>query len=137
MRKVSAFGPCIGSIEADRPLLDDLRVNALAAAFRDPRFPPLEPEELDELTIEVSVLSRKVPLGVASEADLISSLRPGVDGLLLEVGRHRATFLPSVWKQLSAPEIFVRELKRKAGLPIDYWSEDLRLWRYTTTAYAE
>jgi AmmeMemoRadiSam system protein A len=121
---------CIGSLEARRPLADDVAANARAAALEDYRFSPLEEHELAGVEIEISVLTPTAPLPVRSEAELLARLRPGVDGLVLEEGGRRATFLPVVWKQLPAPADFLAHLKRKAGLPADYWSPSLRFARY-------
>lgn len=128
---------CIGSLEAHRPLLDDLRANARAAAFDDPRFPPLAAEELAATRVEVSVLSPAEPMSFRDEADFLARLRPGVDGVILEYGWHRATFLPQVWDQLPEPRQFMAQLKRKAGLAPDFWSPDLRLSRYGVEKFKE
>lgn len=128
---------CIGSLEAYRPLLTDVRENAMAAAFRDPRFPPLTADELPRTTIEISLLSPLEEMTFESEADLLSQLRPGVDGLLLEHGPQRGTFLPAVWRGLAEPEAFLRQLKRKAGLEEDFWSAELSVRRYTTRTWSD
>lgn len=128
---------CIGSLVAQRPLLEDLVHNARAAAFEDPRFPPLTEDELDRTQVEVSILSKPEPLHFRDEADALSQLRPGVDGVILEAGWHRATFLPQVWEQLPDPWAFLAHLKQKAGLAPDYWSDDLRLYRYSVEKYKE
>lgn len=128
---------CIGSLEAHRPLLDDLRANARAAAFGDPRFPPLDVEELDGTQVEVSILSRPEPMSFRNEADLLARLRPGIDGVILEYGWHRATFLPQVWEQLPEPRQFIAQLKRKAGLAADFWAEDIRVSRYSVEKFKE
>lgn len=128
---------CIGSLEAYRPLREDVIDNAVAAACRDPRFPPLAATELPRVKVEVSLLSPPEPLAVASEAEAWARVRPGIDGIVLEVGRHRATFLPQVWDQLPTPQEFFAHLKRKAGLPADFWSPDLRLSRYTVRKWSE
>jgi hypothetical protein len=128
---------CIGSLEAHRPLAEDLEANALAAAFRDPRFPPLEEGELDRLHVEVSILSKPEPMHFSNEADALSQLEPGVDGVILEHGWHRATFLPQVWDQLPNRRQFMAHLKAKAGLPTDFWAEDLRLSRYRVEKFEE
>ena len=128
---------CIGSLEARRPLLEDLRANALAAAFGDPRFPPLGEEELDGIQVEVSILSRPEPVGFRDEADLLARLRPGIDGVILEHGWHRATFLPQVWEQLPEPRQFLAQLKRKAGLASDFWADDIRISRYGVEKFKE
>lgn len=126
---------CIGSLEAQRPLVVDVAENAYAAAFRDPRFAPLRAEELADLQLHISVLSAPAPLEFRDEADLLRQLRPGVDGLILTADGHRGTFLPSVWESLPRPEQFLAQLKRKAGLPADFWSPALRVQRYTTEAF--
>jgi AmmeMemoRadiSam system protein A len=130
LHRRGALRGCMGSLEARRPLAEDVAGNARAAAFLDPRFPPVAPEELAELELEISVLGPARPLPAASEAELLAALRPGVDGLVLCEGGRRATYLPSVWTQLPDPAEFVRQLKRKAGLPPDYWSPRLRFDRY-------
>ena len=123
---------CIGMLEAVRPLAEDIAENAFLAAFRDPRFPPLAEEEFGELDIHLSILTPAEPVAFTSEQDLIAQLQPGVDGLILEEGRRRGTFLPSVWEQLPEPEQFLRHLKQKAGLAPDYWSESIKIYRYRT-----
>lgn len=127
---------CIGSLEPRYPLVVDVAENAFAAAFRDPRFLSLSATELTALECHISVLGTPVTMAFDSEADLITQLRAGVDGLVLEeVGGYRGTFLPSVWDQLPAPRDFFAQLKRKAGLPEDYWSKTLRVLRYETTGF--
>lgn len=128
---------CIGSLTAHRPLAEDVRHNAHAAAFADGRFLPLAAPELDGLQIEVSVLSQSEPLAFHSEADALRQLRPGVDGLVLRWRDHRSTFLPQVWEELPDREDFLNHLKRKAGLPEDFWSDKLRLRRYTVTSWKD
>lgn len=128
---------CIGSLEAHRPLIEDVRGNARAAAFSDPRFPPLEAEELARTRVEVSILTPPEPLPVRDEADLLAQLRPGVDGVILEYGWHRATFLPQVWEQLPDPRQFMAQLKRKAGLDPDFWAQGVRVARYGVEKFKE
>jgi uncharacterized protein len=128
---------CIGSLTAYRPLREDVSANAVNAALRDPRFPPLTARELSETQIEVSVLSAPEPYAFTDRADAISRLRPGVDGLTLEYGSRRGTFLPQVWDSLSGPEEFLAHLVRKAGLPAGWWDDGARLSRYTVTAFEE
>ena len=128
---------CIGSLEAHRPLEIDVRENAVAAAFRDPRFMPLSSAEFDEIRVEVSLLSPTEPLEVEDEAAARAVLRPHVDGVVFEYGHHRSTFLPQVWEQLPDPDEFLAYLKRKAGLPMDFWAEQVRLSRYTVTKWKE
>jgi AmmeMemoRadiSam system protein A len=121
---------CIGSIEAQRMLVVDVVRNAHAAAFSDPRFPPLTAAELNGLDVHISVLSAPQTVACTSEADLIGQLRPGIDGVIIEEGGCRATYLPGVWEVLPDPQEFMRQLKCKAGLPADYWSERIRVKRY-------
>jgi AmmeMemoRadiSam system protein B/AmmeMemoRadiSam system protein A len=123
---------CIGSLEAHRPLAEDIAHNAYAAAFQDPRFPPLRESELARLDIHLSLLTPAEPMVFQSEQDLLSQLRPGVDGLILVEGGRRGTFLPSVWEQLPNPVEFLEHLKLKAGLPKGYWSDSLKVYRYTS-----
>jgi len=123
---------CIGMLEAIRPLVVDVAENAWAAAFRDPRFAPVADREFEQLDIHISILSPSEPMQFKSQADLLRQIRPGVDGLILEDGRHRGTFLPSVWESLPDAQSFLAHLKNKAGLPVDYWSDTLRVLRYTT-----
>jgi AmmeMemoRadiSam system protein A len=128
---------CIGSLEAHRPLGLDVRENAVAAAFRDPRFMPLSRAEFDDIRVEVSLLSAAEPLVVTSEQEALASLRPGIDGVVFEVGHMRSTFLPQVWEQLPEPAEFMAQLKRKAGLAVDFWSESVRLSRYGVSKWKE
>jgi len=128
---------CIGSLEAQRKLMDDVRENAAAAAFRDPRFPPISAAEWPEVRVEVSLLSAPVAFSCRDEADALRQLRPGEDGLILECGGRRATFLPQVWEQLPEPAEFLAQLKRKAGLPGDFWSPAVSLSRYTVRKWRE
>jgi AmmeMemoRadiSam system protein B/AmmeMemoRadiSam system protein A len=128
---------CIGSLEPHRPLGEDVRANALAAAFRDPRFMPLSREEFNDIRVEVSLLSPTEALTVSSEEQAVSALRPGIDGVVFEYAYHRSTFLPQVWEQLPEPAEFLAHLKRKAGLPLDFWAADVRLSRYTVSKWKE
>lgn len=126
---------CIGSIEARRALGEDVVRNAYAAAYRDPRFPAVTADEVLRLSVEVSVLSEREPLRVTDELDALSLLRPGIDGIYLEYEGLSSTFLPQVWESLPAPEDFLGELKRKAGLPRGFWHPALRLSRYTVEKF--
>jgi len=128
---------CIGSLSAHRILLDDVRANARASAFQDPRFAPLRFEELGTVRIEVSLLSAPQALSCRDENDALSQLRPGLDGIVLDSGSHRGTFLPQVWETLPEPRRFLAELKRKAGLAPDFWDPSLRLSRYTVMKWTE
>jgi AmmeMemoRadiSam system protein A len=126
---------CIGTVDAHRPLGDDVALNARAAAYRDPRFPPVSRLERDDLQVEVSVLSPRERIAVASEADAISKLRPGVDGVYLEFEHARSTFLPQVWESVPDPVDFLAELRRKAGLPARFWHPAMKLSRYTVEKF--
>lgn len=128
---------CIGSLEPRRALRIDVRANALAAAFRDPRFPPLGRREFGAITVEVSLLSPPETVAVADEGDFLRQLRPGVEGIVLEYKGHRATFLPQVWDMLPEPRQFLAALKRKAGLAEDFWSPDMKIARYTVSKWQE
>ena len=129
---------CIGSLEPIQPLIDDVARNAYAAAFRDPRFPPLSLDEWPQTRISLSVLGPREALPRCDRDQLLALLRPGVDGLVLvaEDGR-RATFLPSVWAQLPTPPEFLDHLLAKAGLPADTDLATLQVWRYQTTTVGE
>ncbi len=131
LRKHGELRGCTGVIEPRRPLIRDVAVNAFRSAFHDPRFTPVEASELGDLDIHVSILSPLERLPCKSEAELLERLRPGVDGVVLHEGSRSATFLPAVWRQLPEPAPFVRELKRKAGLPLDYWSPTIWFERYS------
>ena len=124
-------------LEACRPLVEDVAENACAAAFDDPRFEPLSKEEFDELDIHISVLSPPEEMTFVSEKDLLERVRPGVDGLILQEGGRRGTFLPSVWEELPDKELFLMHLKMKAGLPNTYWSDSLRVFRYTAEYFPD
>lgn len=121
---------CIGILEPLRPLVEDVAHNAYAAAFSDSRFPPLATDEFDELDIHISILGTPEPVQFDSEADLIRQLCPGVDGLILEYGHHRSTFLPSVWTSIDNSREFLMYLKQKAGLAKDFWSDSIKIQRY-------
>lgn len=128
---------CIGMLAAVRPLVEDVAENAFAAAFRDPRFPPLNETERMGLDLDISVLTSPEALEFASEQALLAQLQPAIDGLIIQEGQRRATFLPSVWQQLPDRESFLEHLKLKAGLPSHYWSDQLRAWRYRTESFGK
>jgi AmmeMemoRadiSam system protein A len=117
--------------------VEDVRTNATAAAFDDPRFASMTREEYGDLAVEVSVLSPSTALIAFSEQSLLEQLRPGVDGVTLQLGDCRGTFLPQVWESLPDPREFVAHLKRKAGLPLEFWSQELAVSRYTVEKFAE
>ena len=128
---------CIGTLKAHRPLLDDVKANAQAAAFRDPRFKPLSPDELDATRVEVSLLSPVEPISFENERDALSQMRPGIDGIIFQYGYHQSTFLPQVWEDLADAADFLAHLKHKAGLPPDFWDPDVKLGRYTVSKWSE
>jgi len=136
LHRDAALRGCIGHLQAIQPLVVDVAKNAYAAAFGDPRFPALREDEYDQLQLEISVLSESEPVEFADQQDLLAQLRPGVDGLILSApGNYRGTFLPSVWEQLPEPTRFLEHLKLKAGLPADYWSDEIQVERYTTESF--
>lgn len=133
-----ALRGCIGSVDAWRSLKDDVSANARSAAFHDPRFTPLACDEFDLIRIEVDVLSPPTRLIVHSDSSAQEALRPGIDGVILDAGHRRGTFLPQVWHRLPDPGEFLAHLKRKAGLSAtEAWDADWRLSRYTVTSFAE
>lgn len=123
---------CIGMLDAVLPLAEDISENAFSAAFKDPRFPPLERFELKELEIHLSILSPSVQVEFTSEEDLISQIRPEIDGLILVMDTRKGTFLPSVWQSIPVADQFLRHLKQKAGLAKNFWSDQIKVYRYTT-----
>jgi uncharacterized protein len=128
---------CIGTLRAHRALIEDVKANAVAAAFRDPRFQPLAAEEFSGVAVEVSVLSPLEPLRFSDEPDTLRQLRAGVDGVVFEYGHHTGTFLPQVWEDFKEPSDFLAHLKYKAGLPPDFWDAEVRLLRYTVYKWRE
>ncbi|MEN8129982.1 MAG: AmmeMemoRadiSam system protein A [Pseudomonadota bacterium] len=123
---------CIGTLEAYRSLIEDVAGNAHAAAFSDPRFNPVTRAQRDSLQVSISVLGPSEEMTFADENDLLEQLRPGTDGLILKQAKRRGTFLPAVWEFLPDRGQFLEHLKLKAGLPSGYWSDDIRVFRYTT-----
>lgn len=126
---------CIGTLEAYQPLVKDVADHAFAAAFQDPRFPPVTASEESHLELHISVLSKPAPIEFIDEKDLLTKIEPGIDGLILEDRYHKGTFLPSVWEQLPSAEDFLKHLKLKAGLKPDDWNNDIRIYRYHTTGF--
>jgi AmmeMemoRadiSam system protein B/AmmeMemoRadiSam system protein A len=137
LTRQGALRGCIGTLQAHRTLLLDVKGNAKAAAFLDPRFEPLTQTQFATTLVEVSVLSPSSPLEFGSESEAVSLIRPGLDGLILEHGENRGTFLPQVWETIPEPSEFLRQLKRKAGLDEGFWSPDLRLRRYSVVKFRE
>jgi AmmeMemoRadiSam system protein B/AmmeMemoRadiSam system protein A len=128
---------CVGALEAQRPLADDVAANARAAAFEDSRFKPLSLDELARTEVEVSLLSTPKTLAFDDHADLLRKLRPGVDGVILEHEGQRGTYLPQVWEDLSDPEQFIARLKQKAGIPAGTDARRLRVKRYRVLKWRE
>ncbi len=126
---------CCGSIEPRRSLVHDVWHSAWTSAYGDPRFWPVSVAEFDLLEITISVLTPLEPLVVRNEADLIRSVEPGVDGLVLRSGARQATFLPAVWEMLPDPVDFIEALKEKAGWAASYWPADMAVFRYRTETF--
>jgi AmmeMemoRadiSam system protein A len=137
LKQAGELRGCIGSLERRLPLGVDVRENAIAAAFRDPRFPSLEDREFETTSIEVSLLSADERVDAGDEERVLAALRPGVDGVIVRHGAQRATFLPQVWDSIADPRAFLAALKKKAGLPEGFWSPRLNVSRYTVTKWAE
>ncbi len=121
LTKFGALRGCIGTLEAYRPLAEDVREHTLDAALHDYRFPPVKPSELDQIQIEISRLTRPTPLVYENAQDLIQKLRPHIDGVVLRDGFRKATFLPQVWEKLPEPETFLSHLCEKMGAEPDLW----------------
>lgn len=128
---------CIGSLQPHRALLHDVLSNAYKAAFGDPRFPALRPDELARLHVDISVLSTTRPIEASSEAELLTALRPDMDGLMIREGKKGALFLPHVWGAIPHPELFLKHLKVKAGLKPDHWSREFKAWRFGAESFGE
>jgi hypothetical protein len=128
---------CIGTLRPHRTLADDVKANAIGAAFRDPRFTPLTVEEFAAISVEVSVLSALEPLSFGDEPGALKQLRAGVDGIVFQYGHHTSTFLPQVWEQFGEPADFLAHLKYKAGLPPDFWDPEVKLSRYSVFKWRE
>ena len=127
---------CVGTIKAHRPLIEDVIHNAFASAFMDSRFPKLAQQECGRLEISISLLSDLEALLFDSESDAAAKLRPGIDGLMIEQAAFRGTYLPSMWETVPDPGEFLKGVKVKAGLPRDYWSASLKLWRFTAETFS-
>ncbi len=134
LKKNDALRGCIGSITAHRALIDDVVANAYTAAFKDPRFPPLQEDELESLTLSISLLGKPEEMTFENETNFIDQIRPGTDGLIIEDHGRRAVFLPQVWEDLPTKPTFLAHLKQKAGLSTDHWSPNFKAWRFTATS---
>ncbi|UCF84897.1 MAG: AmmeMemoRadiSam system protein A [Desulfobacteraceae bacterium] len=129
---------CIGHITPQETVLEGIKVNAINAAFRDPRFRPLSSNEWKNVQIEISILTDPKPLSYADPSDLLKKLRPDVDGVIIKKGYHQSTFLPQVWEQLPKKEEFLTHLCVKAGLDGDEWKKgDLEVSTYQVQAFEE
>ena len=137
LRKEGVLRGCIGSIAAYQPLVVDVSDKAYCAAFQDPRFPPVRAEELPDLTLQISRLTPLAPIEFRGEDDLLSRIRPGIDGLVIDAHGRKGTFLPSMWEQLPATIDFWHHLKLKAGLPVSFWSDEMQVYRFETECFAD
>jgi AmmeMemoRadiSam system protein A len=135
LRRGEELHGCIGSIEPRRSLVDDVRSNAVSAALFDPRATPLSADDVERLSVEVSLLTPMERIAFVDEASAIAALRPGRDGVLFRCQGRRATFLPQVWKNLPDPARFLASLKTKAGFASNFWSDDVELYRYEVTKF--
>lgn len=123
---------CIGTMQSDRPLWENICKYSYSSAFEDHRFERLSADELAHLSFQISILSTLEPMENNGEAHLLEELKPNVDGLVLEYQRHNALFLPSVWEALPKPYNFVGKLKLKAGLAEDFWHSDIKLFKFNS-----
>jgi hypothetical protein len=137
LMRESKLRGCIGTLRPHRALAEDVKANAVAAAFRDPRFTPLTAAEFAAISVEISVLSALESMSFSSEPDALSQLRAGVDGVVFQYGHHSSTFLPQVWENFREPSEFLAHLKYKAGLPPDFWEAEVKLSRYTVFKWRE
>lgn len=138
LTRSGALRGCIGALQAAIPLALDVQEHALAAATEDYRFVPVQPEEVDEIEIEVSILTEPRPLEYTGGQELLTRLRPGIDGVILSSGLRHATFLPQVWDKVSDPAMFLSMLCEKAGLPSDEWqSGRLQVSTYQVESFHE
>lgn len=132
LKETNQLRGCIGTLDAYRPLIQDIAENAYAAAFKDPRFPAVKHIEEPLIHISVSILSAAEEITFKSEKDLLEQLRPNQDGLILKYKKNKGTFLPSVWKQLNTPTSFLNQLKLKAGLAENFWHDEIQISRYSS-----
>jgi AmmeMemoRadiSam system protein A len=131
-----ALRGCIGSLTADESILSGIKRNAVNAAFQDPRFPPLSKEEADRIAVEISVLTEPQPLTYKNPKDLLAKLTPHTDGVIIQKGLARATFLPQVWEQIPDKVTFMEHLCAKAGLPPNAWEhQELKVFTYQVQSF--
>jgi AmmeMemoRadiSam system protein A len=129
---------CIGALEASQPLVEDVREHAVAAALQDYRFPPVTPDELSEIEIEISRLTPTRPLEYNTPQELLERLRPFIDGVVLKYGSQRSTFLPQVWEKIPDPAVFLGQLCQKMGAPADLWQrKKLEVFTYQVEEFSE
>ena len=131
LNKSGRLRGCIGTVQAYQPLIADIVENAFKAAMKDPRFSPIEIEEASELEISISLLSPFEKMSFSDEEDFMHQLRPKLDGLIISDQEKRSLFLPQVWDSIPEKLEFIRQLKQKAGLPSNYWSDTFQAWRFT------
>ena len=138
LTKAGDLRGCLGALEPSLPLAEDVSEHAAAAALQDYRFPPVQPEELDQIEIEISRLTAPTPLDYQNAADLLRLLRPGIDGVVLQDGLHRATFLPQVWEKIPDPAQFLDHLCDKMGSSFDLWRrKKLAVFTYQVEEFRE
>jgi len=129
---------CIGALEPYQPLVEDVREHAVAAANQDYRFPKVQPEELPDISIEISCLTKPKRLEYQNSTDLIKKLKPGIDGVVIKDGFHRATFLPQVWKKIPDPPKFLEQLCLKMGVNANTWrNKKIEVWVYSVVEFHE
>ena len=137
LKKNNNLRGCIGSIVAYQPLINDIVQHAQDAAFRDPRFNPVEQKEVEDLTIDISILSEPKLILFKDEQDLLEQIVPFRDGIIIKDKRYQAVYLPSVWEELPEKTLFLNSLKMKAGLPADYFSDTFEAYRFSTVYIEE
>lgn len=137
LEKHNQLRGCIGTLTARSPLVQEVVDSAYAAAFLDHRFTKVTLPEAHDLIVHISILTNPEPMHFTSEEDLLSQIKPNIDGLILKVGNLTGTFLPSVWEQISTPQAFLQHLKNKAGLAANYWSDKVEVFRYYTEMFGE
>ena len=129
---------CIGSLRAQRPLVEDVAANGIKSGIHDKRFRPLQSaQELEALEVKIAVLSRAAPLRFTDRDDALAKITPGESGLIIEDQGKRGTFLPMVWDSLETPDAFLSGLVVKAGLPRGHWSDSVKLWHFRADSFAE
>jgi len=129
---------CIGSLEATRPLAEDVQVHAVAAALEDFRFPPVQEDEIPQISIEISSLTTPAKIAFEDPDELFSQIRPGIDGVVIKKGIRRATFLPQVWEKVPEVEIFLEMLCRKMGASAECWrSKSVEIFTYQVEKFCE